>query len=271
MKFRTFVLIPVAITLILLSLHSLFTPLASWGVGLDVVSLVVKALAMVGGVLAARAFGRGDFLRYAFSIHAFMYGVFVVRDCCSLVRPLRAALDAAHMYENLWRVFFVTANISGVVAAIMIARAAKMALFDSGDNRGLGRICLLVALLVGLVLTGPSILVSATELRHGQLHHFVVLIGSCADLVTFVMAVPVVRLIFALRGGILYMPWALFALSRVCWLIRDCFGVAPAWLWGQTLFILIAEAARTMACGYDFSAGLAFRQTFSASVEADDV
>ena len=59
MKFRTFVLIPVAITLVLLSLHSIITPLASWGVGLDVVSLVVKALAMVGGVLAARAFGRG--------------------------------------------------------------------------------------------------------------------------------------------------------------------------------------------------------------------
>ncbi|HRI63281.1 MAG TPA: hypothetical protein PK156_03565 [Polyangium sp.] len=268
MRLRTFVLIPVAMAIVLSSLHLLFTPMDKWGIGLDIIALFAKASAMVGGVLAARAFGRGDFLRYAFSIHAFMYGVFVVRDCFALIPPIRAALDAAHMYESLWRVFFVTANVSGVVAAFMIARAARLALFDADDNR-VGRICLLGALLVGLALTGPSIMASAMELPSGQLHHFIVFIGSCADLATFVLAVPVIRLIFALRGGMLYIPWALFAFSRVCWLVRDCFGVAPAWLWGQVFFALAAEIARLLACGYDFSAGLAFRQTFAAPAETD--
>lgn len=271
MRFRTFVLIPMAISFVLLGLHVVFTPLTAWGTGLDIVSIMAKTMAMVGGILAARAFGRGDYLRYAFAINATMYGLFVVRDCCALIPPIRAALDAAHVYDSLWRVFFVSANLAGIISAFMIARAAKLLLFDAENNRLFGRICLLVALLVGIVLTGPSIVVSAIEIRGGRLYHFIVLIGSCADLATFVLTVPVVRLVFALRGGLLYMPWALLALARMCWLIRDCFGVAPPWLWDHATFILVAEAARAMACTYDFSAGLAFRQTFSAPAETDEV
>lgn len=54
------------------------------------------------------------------------------------------------------------------------------------------------------------------------------------------------------------------------WLVRDCFGVAPAWLWDHASFVLVAEAARTLACTYEFSAGLAFRQIFAASAETQE-
>ena len=270
MSFRSYALLPFGCAFVLLGMHMALTPLAKWGTGLDIVSLGAKILALIGAVLAARSFDRGDYMRRAFALEVATFGCLVIRDCFSLIPPIRAMLEAAQVYDSLWRVLFIAANVAGVFAAFMMARAAKLAEFDSEEMRVRGYLWLLLATLVGLVLTGPSIVVSAVELRDGRLHSFIVLIGSLADLAAFVLTVPVVRLAFALRGGLLHIPWTLLATARMFWLVRDCVTVAPPWLWNHSAFVLVAEATRTLACTYDLSAGLAFRQIFAAPADAPE-
>jgi hypothetical protein len=267
MTFRTFALLPFVLALMLLGVHTAVTPWAHWGHGLDIVSLVAKIAALVGGIIAARAFDRGDYMRRAFVLEAATYGFLVTRDCLAMVPPLRLALETAHVFDTVWRILFVSANVAGVAGAFMMALAARLALFDSEETRFRGHLWLGLAALIGLTFTGPSIVTAALDIGEGRPHSFVVLIGSLADLGAFVLTVPVVRLAYALRGGLLYIPWTLVATARMFWLVRDAFGVAPPWLQGHQAFMIAAEAARTLACCYAFSAGLAFRRIFAAPTE----
>jgi hypothetical protein len=264
MTFRTFALLPFVLAFLLLGIHTAVTPWAHWGQGLDIVSLASKMAAFVGGIVAARAFDRGDYMRRAFVFEAATYGLLVTRDCLAMVPPLRSALEAAHAFDTVWRILFVSANVSGVAGAFMMALAARLAVFDSEETRFRGRLCLFLATLIGITFTGPSIVTSALDIGQGRPHSFVVLIGSLADLGAFVLTVPVIRLAYALRGGLLYIPWTLVATARMFWLVRDGFGVAPPWLQEQQAFMIAAETARTLACCYGFSAGLAFRRIFAA-------
>jgi len=268
MSRRHFLLLPVVCTAILIGSCGVQLAQSDWTHGFDYVSLIAKCMACAGVITAARSFARGDYMRHAFSLYAITFVCLVIRDIFALVPPLRAAFEAANAFEMVWRILFVVANLAGVSAAFMLARAAKLALFDAEEAPYRGILWQGLAWLIGLVLTGPAIVVALTDLREGRLHSFVVLFGSLADLSVFVLAVPVVRLAYALRGGLLGLPWTLIAAARICWLIRDSFGVAPAWLWQHGTFVLVAEIARTLACTCDFSAGLAFRHVFG---KADDV
>jgi hypothetical protein len=270
MSFRTYALLPFVCTFVLLGTHMVVTPLAQWGSGLDIVSLIAKMSALMGAILAARSFDRGDYMRRAFALEIVTFGCLVIRDCFALIRPIRAFLEAAQVYDSLWRVLFVSANVAGVCAALMMARAAKLAAFDGEETRFRGYLWLVLATFVGISLTGPSIVLSAVELREGRLHSFIVLIGSLADLAAFILTVPVVRLAYALRGGLLHVPWTMLATARMFWLVRDCVTIAPPWLWQHPAFLLIAEATRTLACTYDLSAGLAFRRIFTAPAETQE-
>lgn len=268
MSRRHFLLLPALCTVLLVTSCTIPLSSAEWSRGFDYVSLLAKMLACAGAIFAARSFARGDYMRHAFSLYAITFVCLAIRDVIALTPPLRTAMESARVFETVWRILFVVANLAGVSSAFMMARAAKYALFDAEEAPYRGIVWQGLAWLIGLLLTGPSIVVGATELRAGQLHSFVVLLGSSADLAVFVLAVPVVRLAYALRGGLLGLPWMLIAASRICWLIRDGFGVAPAWMWQNGVFLLAAEIVRTLACTCDFSAGLAFRHVFGTADDA---
>jgi hypothetical protein len=267
MTLRRLTMLPLVLVVLLFGLHAVIAPLTRQGH--DLVSTVSKLAAFVGGIVAARTFARGDYMRRAFAFEAAVFGLLAFRDGTAMIAPIRAALEAANAFQALWRTLFVAANLCGVVGAVMMARAATLADFDSEGKR-LRRVAwFLLAALVGIALTGRSFVVAALDIYNGQMRGLTVFIGSLADLCAFVLTVPIVRLAYGLRGGLLYVPWALIATARMLWIVYDVLSAAPPWLLQDHRFVVAEEVTRTLACFYSFAAGLAFRRTFAESAETE--
>ncbi len=230
--------------------------------------LVAKAAALVGAVVAARSFDRGDYLRRAWLFVASNYALIAATMLISgTTRPLHLGLNLIHlpgvdpgspMAHMLRTPFVVSANVAAVIGSWQLARAWKVSGLDPATPAvrwavtGCG-------LLIAILLAGiPASQDFWTLLHTPRLGAVDGLASELGDLLTFALVAPVLLTALALRGGLLIWPWALFTASQLSWMLFDAAANLSDGTWVPHPEAL-SDAFRLLACLLGLSSGLAQR------------
>jgi hypothetical protein len=214
----------------------------------------VKVLAAVGAVLAATAFGPGDYLRRAWILYAVSYALLVLPDF--IFGPTAPSVAMTSGLQAIVRATFViTSNLASVIGTVMFGfawRVGGLELPGSPIRRAM-LIALVVA--VAIAIVGPSLVDHA---RAGGSLRGIISIGSdFSDAISFCLMAPVLLTALALRGGRLAWPWAVLFVSLFGWLLFDAAETIGAWAHlGDGSVRAMEELARCLACTCSFSAGV---------------
>lgn len=204
-----------------------------------------KLVSLVGGLAAALAFERGEYLRRAWFLVGGSTGFFLVRDLT--LAPLGFEAMGETPLLVVRAVLVALGNVSMVIGVFMLARTWKVAgLALPGRPRGqVGVVLLTIAF--ALALAGPGAWTFGSRLLSGDLTAAAGVFSALGDMATLVLIGPLLLTALALRGGLFAWPWALLTTSCVAWLFYDSFyTVGP-------LLGLSDEAARI---GYETCRGL---------------
>jgi hypothetical protein len=226
----------------------------------------VKILGLVGSVIAARSFDRGEHLRRAWLLNASCYGFLLLRDLLFGVWLVR---ENGEPLQYLEAVIVLVANAGAVTGVWMLSRTwqvAGIALPWSPLRREIVRWLGIVA---GFAIAGPSVYFSIDGAMKGEVRAIVHVVSSAGDIFSLALIVPVLLTTLALRGGLLSWPWGLMTASQFGWLLYDATGtlrffvhIAPA---TATMW---SELFRAIACTYCLSAGIAQRAVSAPDTEA---
>lgn len=249
MKYRILAAAPVALVAASLAIWVLSPPdlrstILVWAVE------TAKVLALVGCLLAARAFEPGDYLRTAWLLLAACTVLLFGRDVVALVGGPAAVQGALAL----------AGNGSSVAGTWMLARAWAVAGLDE-DDAPAGRMGLLAgAVALALLVTGWPLAGDLRALARGDVFAVVPLASDVADTVVLALLAPLLQTTLALRGGVLRWPWALLTGGNLLWLVFDAvYGVIAVWHVDPGHGRIVTEALRVLATMYTFSAGLAQR------------
>lgn len=258
MPFRRLVAFPLLWGALFLVLSALLSGTPAHGPFLRTEIELVKILALAGGLAAAFAHGRGEYLRRAWFLVGISTGFFLVRDLT--LAPLGFESMGETQLLVLRGVLVILGNLTMVIGVYMLARTWRVAeLALPGQTPG--RIAAVVAATaLALALAGPAAVAAGRRLFAGDLDATAALVSALGDTVTLILIAPLLLTALALRGGMFFWPWALLTTSCVAWLLYDAFAVlGPALGLGVDATRTAFELCRALGCTFTFSAGLAQR------------
>jgi hypothetical protein len=255
LSYRTLAVAPLVLVAVVLGVWGIAPPGASsWVLTVSVESS--KVLGIVGGVIAARTFEPGDYLRRAWLlIAACTVGLFG-RDVLALMGGSAAAQG----------VFATAGNASSVAGTWMLARAWSVSGLEAEDVPTRRWALQAVAVAVALLVTGWPLVGDLNALAHGDVLAVAPLVSDVADTIVLALLAPLLRTTLAFEGGVLRWPWALLTLGNLLWLTFDALYGLMALLHVEPARAHVAlEALRVLATLYACSAGLAQRRAVRAA------
>ena len=228
-------------------------------------NIIAFGAATLGSLLAARAFGKGDYLRTAWALMGLCYALLLI-DTSMFGASNSAVQREVSTFEALTSgALTLTANLVTIISLVLVARAWRVAGLDLQVSRGAFIGSMAFALVVSCAIVGRGVLADVTALAGGKLDAIQALASSLGDVATTVLLIPLLLTALSLRGGSLAWPWALLTASTALWLgvdamalVTDALGVAPATL------MPIEESCRFGACLFQLTAGLAQRDAVRA-------
>jgi hypothetical protein len=227
-----------------------------------VVALASKSLALIGGLVAAFAFSRGDYLRRAWLFVAFGYLPLVLKDLLPGGGPWLEATSAT--WGAARALLAVLGNALSVVGLWYLARTSRVAGLEPPGSPLARRALLLAGAFVALALVMPGMRSDLHDVHANDISSLSNVAGDVGDVISFMLIAPVLLTAIALRGGRLVWPWILLTLGNVGWLVFDGPAALAALTGGMTPVLrAVAEGARTAACLYYAGAGLAQRWAMS--------
>ena len=210
-----------------------------------------KLAASLGCFLAAAAFGRGDYLRYAWGAFGLSYAALEVRDVLLVLDVLGTDFFSLNLSQ-------IVCNTAGVVGFILFARA-----FRAGGLELPGGLALKAAVYVGAVALAVALSAVALVDHVGRLGQGTDAVGAIAsdlgDLAGFALIAPIFLTALALRGGALAWPWFILVAAQVTWIIYDVIA--------YTAPLPLKEVTRCLACLLTGVAGLAQRRVLAVPAE----
>jgi hypothetical protein len=247
--------------------------------------LLAKLMALGGALLAGTSFKKGDYLRRAWLCVAGDYLVILAKDL------LFGGYVFTHA-ENVWfgqdvhlpgidprsllagglRAGFVfVANGLAVLGAVLLARAWRVAGLELPGTQARQRAIVIVIVVVSVTILGTAVWVDLADFWHThQAGALGAVISDVGDLLSFCLTAPVLMTAWALRGGKLMWPWALFTVAQLAWMLFDAVGtfgsltrLPAAELRGVT------ETLRALACALVLAAGLAQRWAVARRVRSE--
>jgi hypothetical protein len=263
MRYRVLFFIPFA-CIAGLALALLLVPAEQHALVFRVEVELAKTAAVVGSMVAALRFSRGDYLRTSWLLTAAGYFLLLLHDVLFRVGPLvgRSFTPLASGTVVL------LANAFTVVGTIMIARVLRVAGFERTESRAVRWACLAGALLLGVGAAGFMAWTSLRELLDGQMASLVYLFSAVFDIITFALIAPFILTALALRGGSLSWTWALLTMSALGWLFFDAIeSLAQAQLFAEARLQPWIECFRLLGCSFALVAGIA--QRWAVHVERD--
>lgn len=226
------------------------------GLALNAVVEIVKIFALVGSLVAASAFDRGDHLRRAWLLHGVCYAILLFRD---LIYGLWLGLYSGPT-QYLEAILVVMANVSGVTGVWLLSRTWQVAGIELPGSPARQLMVRALGVLVGLTIAGPSIFVEIGSALRGEVNSIVVVVSGITDVIGLSLIVPVMLTAIALRGGLLLWPWGLLTASHLAWLLYDFTGLLRHLVQIEpTMVMMWREIFRAMACTFCLTAGIAQR------------
>jgi hypothetical protein len=232
----------------------------------------VKALGFIGCWLAAARFSRGDYLRQAWFFTGLCYFLLLTKDVLfgagsHFQQPQTFSLTVQYARGGIT----LLANFSNIYGIWLLARTWRVAgIALPGSERG--RIALMVAaVVVSLAIAGQATYVDVSNVLHGDMGELVGVASDVGDIISLVLLAPVMLTAIALRGGLLWWPWALLTLSNLGWLVYDGTATFGHFVGAEPIRLrALEEIFRAVACTAGFAAGIAQRWTVDRKT-ADEV
>jgi hypothetical protein len=257
MSLRSLALVPLAWAAVVVAVTASVLGTASEPAALRVGGDLGKLLSLAGLWAAAFAYHKGDYLRRAW----FLIGLGLVLLFTRSV--LSAPLFDGWSDDSLAVVrgaALLLGNVSSVIGIWMLARAWKVGGIELPGARVARRVVVLVAFVLAVALTGPSLVSGGRRVLNGELLQLLPLVSPIADLISLVLIAPLLFTALALQGGILRWPWVFFSTGSLLWLFFDAVGVLATPLGvSPDAVTLVRELIRALAVGYIFAAGMAQR------------
>lgn len=230
---------------------------------------VSKVLAAGGAIAAALAFERGDYLRRAWALQALAM-ILLLRDV-----PLGALPEGARVFGAevlvVSRVFITAANVAGVYATWLLARAWQVAGIELPGSPLRKALLVGAVLLLAIAITGVPLARNVAGWSAGADVPLGILVSLAGDTLSICLIAPLLLTVLAMRGGMLVWPWGILSASMVCWLLFDAGELAmqlgalsPA----AGAISVATEGSRVLACCLLGAAGLAQRRALDEVREA---
>jgi hypothetical protein len=217
----------------------------------------VKMVGLVGSVIAARSFERGEHLRRAWLLNGSCYAFLLLRDLLYGVWLVR---DSGEPSQYLESVIILIANAGAVTGMWMLSRTWKVAGIALPWSPLRREVVRWVGIVVGFVIAGPSLYFSIVGALNGEIRAIVYAVSSAGDILSMALIAPVLLTTLALRGGLLSWPWGLMTASQFGWLIYDATITLRLFVHMEPpTATMWSEIFRAIACSYCFAAGLAQR------------
>jgi hypothetical protein len=225
---------------------------------------VVKLLGLIGCVLAASRYRRGEYLHVAWSLLGVHYGLLFVYELAfgTLVHLPGLSPGAALTGRAIC---VVAANLASSACAIMLARVWRMLGAALPGSPARQKTAVALAIIVAVALVGWGIARDLRQLIGGDRAAILGVAADLGDLVSFSVIAPLSLVAIAMRGGTLAWPWGLITASYLTWLVYDMMWSFAAQLpMSPRNMVAVAELWRALACALALSAGLAQRQALRA-------
>jgi hypothetical protein len=221
-----------------------------------------KALSLVGSLVATYAFSRGDYLRRGWGFTAACAALLLVRDVAHVPGLPAVMLGVPKAGWEAAVVF--AANAISIPGVVILARTWTVAGLEPAESKLTRGTVMLVAAVIALAVAGPAMYGDVRAIGRGELEAISSLFGDVADGVSLVLIAPVLLTALALRGGVLWWPWALLTASLLFWLGYDA-GIGLRHVFGAPSreAALAIEVLRGTALLFTFTAGLAQRRAVS--------
>ena len=225
MKFRILVIVCAVVVAAACVAFQLVGEPRQWELA-RVATLASYSAAVVGALIGAFAFGRGDRLRWAWllmaSYAAIGVGKVLLWSSPRHIGPAMGLLPATQT------------PFAGGAATILlnVCAVAGLALFARVWNgTGLtppwrGR-ATLVAFLLALTVGALPVWRDIHMIAAGQTIRVAGLASSLGDIAAITLMGPVLVTAIAMRGGLLVWPWTLLTVSSVAWLLFDAVQLLP--------------------------------------------
>jgi hypothetical protein len=211
---------------------------------------IIKSAATVGAILAYAAYQRGDYMRRAWFFLGLSYLALATRDLLAVADVLGNDFISLNYGQIL-------SNLFSTLSFIDFARAFRVAGLEIPGSRGGKTVTVIVCVGLGLGLAGYALVSDIRQYGHGVYPFVGSLFSDVGDMIGLALLAPIFLTALGLRGGLLGRPWLLLTAAQICWLVYDV-GATGNW-------VLVREAARTLACLHTLSAGLAQRWLLESS------
>lgn len=226
---------------------------------------ISKALALVGLLMAARAFDRGDYLWRGWGLWAISFGCFLARDAALL---LVAVVSPATIHV-LRGTLVGVGNACVTLSVWTLARAWSVAGLAHPGSRGARLAAVGVAILATAAFVGPAFVVDVRPLLEGRLSTLDSLASDLGDALSLPIVASVALTAIAVRDGTLRWTWGLVTASLVAWVVYDGIYAVPGYFGGAPDSVAFAgEQFHALASLFACAAGLAQRKAVADDDEA---
>ena len=222
-----------------------------------IVGILAVGAAALGSLVAVLAFDPGDYMRRAWALMGWCYGLLALNTLlfrsAGHVHPRPLTLVEAVASGTL----IVLANVSSVLGNVRIARAWRVSGLDLRVPEGVRWGSILASLAVAIALVGGTTWEDLQALLDQQWGSGTSVVSDLGDIVSLALVAPILLTAFALRGGSLGWPWSLLALSSVGWLLYSAAAVlGPALGLDASAQRPFEASMRVLACAAQLAAGL---------------
>jgi hypothetical protein len=222
----------------------------------------VKALALVGSIIAARAFHRGDYLRRGWLLIGSHYGVLLLRDLLYTFWLDRNGGDATQYFATA---LILLANVCAVTGIWIMSRTLQVAGIALPGSPSRRAAVTWAGVVVALAIAGPSLYFDVNLAMSGDSRALVFIVSGVGDVFALALIAPVLLTAIALSGGLLRWPWGLLTASLLGWLLYDASGMMRHFISFDPVRVTMwSEMFRCLACTFCFSAGIAQRAVSDA-------
>lgn len=265
-RYRWLVVLSLVWGVLFLVLATLLRNASVYGTFLRIEIELAKLAAMAGGLAAAFAFQRGEYLRRAWLFVGGSSAFFLVRDLTLAPLGFEAMGETSLLVVRA--ILVSLGNVSMIVGVYMLARTWKVAgLTLPGQPRGQAAVQL-TTIALAIALAGPGAWTFGSRLLSGDLTAAAGVASALGDMVTLILIGPLLLTALALRGGMFAWPWALLTTSCVAWLFYDSFyTVGPLLGLSDEAARIGYETCRALGCAFGGAAGLAQRWIALGGVE----
>ncbi len=228
MRFRVLVAACVAVVAVACALFSLLPEPRNWELA-RAATLFSYTAAVVGALVGAASFGRGDRLRWAWLLLA-SYALIGVGKVLLWGSPRHVGppMGLLPQTQTPWTsgVATILLNVFCVVGLALFARVWH----GTGLTPPWRGRATLAAFVVALAAGGLPVWRDIHMIASGQYLRVGGLASSLGDIAAITLMGPVLVTAIAMRGGLLVWPWTILTISCVAWLGFDAVQLFPAGL-----------------------------------------